>query len=60
MKDPNRIARFEKAIAKKYGQEAIENPRKYWNDEKEKSYQEQIKRLPKKSVHSKKAKRKRK
>ena len=39
MKDPNRIARIEKAIAKKYGHETIENPRKYWNEEKEKSYQ---------------------
>ena len=42
------IARFEKAIAKKYGPEAIENPRKYWNDEKEKSYQEQIKKVAQK------------
>ena len=48
MKDPNRIARFEKAIAKKYGQEAIDNPRKFWNDEKEKSYQEQIKKIAEK------------
>ena len=31
----NDIAKFEQAIAKKYGPEAIENPRKYWNDEKE-------------------------
>ena len=36
--DLNDIARFEKAIAKKYGPEAIENPRKHWNDEKEKKY----------------------
>ena len=48
MKDPNRIARIEKAIAKKYGHEAIENPRKYWNEEKEKSYQDQIKKLAEK------------
>ena len=46
--DLNDIARFEKAIAKKYGPEAIENPRKYWNDEKEKSYQDQIKKLAEK------------
>jgi len=37
MKDPDRIARIEQAIAKKYGQEAVDNPRKFWNDEKEKS-----------------------
>ena len=28
--------------------EAIENPRKYWNDEKEKSYQDQIKKIAEK------------
>ena len=44
----NDIARFEQAIAKKYGPEAIENPRKHWNDEKEKSYQAQIKEMAKK------------
>lgn len=48
MKDPNRIARIEKAIAQKYGAEAIENPRKYWNDEKEESYKEQLKILAEK------------
>jgi len=46
--DLNDIARYEKAIAKKYGPKAIENPRKYWNDEKEKSYQDQIKKLAEK------------
>tara|TARA_Y100000385_G_scaffold267916_1_gene304481 strand:- start:304 stop:693 length:390 start_codon:yes stop_codon:yes gene_type:complete len=46
--DLNDIARYEKAIAKKYGPEAVENPRKHWNDEKEKSYQEQIKEMAKK------------
>jgi hypothetical protein len=48
VKDPNRIARIEKAIAQKYGAEAIENPRKYWNDEKEESYKEQLKILAEK------------
>jgi hypothetical protein len=42
------IARFEKAIAKKYGEEAIQNPRKHWNDEKEEKYQEQLRTLSKK------------
>jgi hypothetical protein len=46
--DFNDIAKYEQAIAKKYGQEAIENPRKHWNDEKEKSYQEQIKKVAQK------------
>ena len=48
--DLNDIARFEKAIAKKYGPEAIENPRKHWDDEKEKSYQDQIKKLAEKEL----------
>ena len=43
--DLNDIARFEKAIAKKYGPESIENPRKYWDEEKEKEYLEQLKKL---------------
>ena len=42
------IATIEQAIAKKYGAEAIDNPRKYWDDEKEKSYQEQIKEIAEK------------
>ena len=45
MKDPNRIAKFEKAISKKYGHEAIENPRKHWNDEKEEDFKEQLKKI---------------
>ena len=48
--DLNTIAKFEQAIAKKYGPEAIVNPRKYWNDEKEKSYQDQIKKLAEKEL----------
>ena len=46
--DLNDIAKFEQAIAKKYGPEAVENPRKHWDDEKEKEYQEQLKKLAKK------------
>jgi|TARA_R110002020_G_scaffold204969_1_gene409334 hypothetical protein len=46
--DLNDIARFENAIAKKYGKEAIENPRKYWNDEKEESYKKQIREMAEK------------
>ena len=44
-RDFNRIARIEKAIAKKYGQEAIQHPRKYWSDIKEEEYNEQLKKL---------------
>jgi len=48
MKDPNRIARIEQAIAKKYGHETVENPRTHWNDEKEEEYKEQLKKLTEK------------
>lgn len=42
-KDFNYIAKLEKAIKKKYGEEAIQNPSKFWGDEKEKKYLEQLK-----------------
>ena len=32
------IANLEKAISKKYGEEAINNPKRFWNEEKEKDY----------------------
>ena len=48
MKDPNRIARIEKAIAQKYGAETIQNPRSFWDEEKENLYLEEIKKLSKK------------
>ncbi len=41
--DINYIAALEKAIKKKYGPEAIENPAKYWDEEKEKEYIAQLK-----------------
>ena len=42
-KDPNYIVKLEKAIAKKYGPETIENPKKHWTDEKEKEYLSELK-----------------
>tara|TARA_R100001198_G_C5080019_1_gene121988 strand:+ start:161 stop:544 length:384 start_codon:yes stop_codon:yes gene_type:complete len=44
-KDLNDIARYEVAISKKYGKEAIQHPKADWDDEKEKDYQQQIKDL---------------
>lgn len=44
-KDPNYVVRVEKAIAKKYGPETIQNPKANWDDEKEKEYKEQIKKM---------------
>jgi len=41
-KDLNYIAALEKAIEKKYGQEAIQNPAKFWNSEKEEIYLQQL------------------
>jgi len=32
------IAKVEQAIAKKYGPEAIDNPRRFWDEEKEEEY----------------------
>ena len=42
-KDPNYIAKLEKAIAEKYGKEAIDNPKKFWTKEKEKKHLDQLK-----------------
>ena len=47
-KDPNYLVKLEKAISKKYGQEAIENPRKHWSEEDEERYEKQIQKLSKK------------
>ncbi len=41
-KDLNYIAGLEKAIKKKYGDEAIQNPAKFWDEEKEKDYIQQL------------------
>jgi len=43
MDDPNKIAAIEKAIAKKYGKEAIQNPKGNWTTAKEKEYLLQMK-----------------
>ena len=32
------IAKLEKAISQKYGEEAINNPRRFWDEDKEKEY----------------------
>lgn len=45
MKDPNEIVKIEKAIAQKYGEDTIANPKHYWNEDKEKEYVEQLKDL---------------
>ena len=48
-KDPNYVVKVEKAIAEKYGEETIQNPKAYWSDAKEKEYVKQLKDLHKDS-----------
>ena len=47
-KDLNYIAALEKAIKKKYVDDAIQNPASYWDEDKEKEYLEQSKEFYKK------------
>ena len=47
-KDPNYVVRVEKAIAKKYGQETIQNPRNDWTNEKEEEYKKQLQKMTEK------------
>ena len=42
-KDLNEIAKIEKAIKEKYGEEAIKNPKGTWDAEKESKYLEDLK-----------------
>ena len=44
-KNYDQIAATEKAIAEKYGAEAIQNPKANWDEVKEKEYLEQMKEL---------------
>ena len=44
-KDLNKIAAVEKAIAEKYGEEAIANPKANWDEKKEAQYLEQMKKF---------------
>ena len=47
-RDPNYIIKVEKAIADKYGEEAVQNPKANWDEEKEKKYLKQLKKIAKK------------
>ena len=44
-KDYNFIAKIEQAIEQKYGEEAIQNPKANWSEDKEAEYLDQIKIL---------------
>ena len=43
--DPNYVAKLEKAIVEKYGEETVQHPKKNWNEEKEKQYIKDLKEL---------------
>jgi len=47
-KDPNYVAKLEKAIAEKYGKKAVLNPKSGWTPEKEKEYINQVKKIQRK------------
>lgn len=49
-KSLNEIAKYEVAISKKYGKEALQHPKAEWTDEKEEEYQKQIRELYKKEA----------
>jgi hypothetical protein len=57
-KNLNKIAEIEKAIAKKFGKEAIANPKSLWTDEKEEEYLEQLKEFYKEEYKKKEQKEK--
>ena len=44
-KDPNYPIKVEQAIAKKYGEETVQNPKKDWDDAKEENYISQLKQF---------------
>jgi hypothetical protein len=48
MKDTNYLIKVENAIKEKYGDDAILNPKTTWDEEKEKQYLKQIKKIFKK------------
>ena len=53
MKDYNQIAKFEQAIQQKYGEEAVQNPKANWSEDKEEEYLSQIKKLHNKQSKNK-------
>ena len=44
-KDQNYIAKLEKAIADKYGDAAVQNPKANWNKDKEEEYLQELKKI---------------
>jgi hypothetical protein len=57
-KDLNYIAALEKAVKEKYGELATLNPKMFWDEEKEKSYIEESRKVVKKEYESQDSKEK--
>ena len=55
-KDQEYIVKVEKAIAEKYGNETVQHPKSWWNDEKEEDYLIQIKEIYKKDIKKRESK----
>ncbi len=53
-KDLNEIAKIEKAIKEKYGEETIQNPKGSWDKEKEVRYLEDLKTFHKRNTRNRK------
>ena len=49
-KDPHLVVKLEKAIEKRWGTEAVENPKKHWTPEKEKKHSEEVKEFYKRKA----------
>ena len=47
--DPNYVVKVEAAIKEKYGEKAIQNPKKFWTQEKEEEYLKQVREFYNKS-----------
>jgi len=45
--DGTNLGQYEMAIAEKYGDETVQNPRSNWDEKKEKEYIEQLKKIAK-------------
>jgi len=49
-KDPTQVAAVEKAVAEKYGKDAVQDFRSTWSPEKEKEYLSEVKKLVRKNT----------
>ena len=52
--DYNKIAKLEQAISKKYGKDAIKNPKSGWDQEKEKKHVSSLKKFYKRKENKRK------